>query len=273
MFEFVGGYGEYRSATVGGELLAEATFDVLGAFRVTPSLWTYQSMVGWQSWSGGVRVDARPSPCFLGKIVLEAGVVADIVDLGAGDLSVSPSLSDVAGRNLSRRRLDFAVGVGVDSIPFVCEGCNYFFSGEALVGNFVPGAYRFYGGAVGESLSTTFVLSAEVATPFGAASAVRRSAERGWFADRCWIISYESPRFCHGLLSGKVGWESGFLGFAELLVRFKPLAEDYPFVASVGVWLPKDASLWQWRVGLGFYPGGRSCTAGRRANPNTLYPH
>ena len=278
--KLIGAYGEYGSALVGGEAASGIMLEFAKVVEMDASLWTYQSTVGWQTWSGTVRGDVRISPCTAWRFSGILGINADMVNLT--DRNPSPALAGI--QKMSRYYPTFAIGAGVDSAKFICKDCNYYFTGEALIGDFIAFGYRFDdASARGESLSTTFLISAETATPYGAAGVCRKASLRKWSGDNIWRLYYTSPYCCGGLLRGTVGWESDFIGFAAAEVNIEPFTEKYPLSLMLGAKLPKDASLWQWSIGLRFHPqsGARSkCGNGTKANrdveilaPRIMYPY
>ena len=278
--KLIGAYGEYSSALVGGEATSGVALEFAKTVEIGASLWTYQSTVGWQTWGGTLRSDVRISPCTVWRISGLLGVYADMVNLTGRN--PSPALSGI--QKISRYYPTFAIGAGVDSVKFICKDCKYYFTGEALVGDFIAFGYRFDDASVrGESLSTTFVISAETATPYGAAGAFRKASLRKWSGDNIWRLYYTSPYCCGGLLRGTVGWESDFIGFAAGEINIEPFTEKYPLSVIIGAKLPRDISLWQWNVGLQFHPQSearRKCKNGISTNrdveilaPTIIYPY
>ncbi len=258
--QFIGAYGKYRSALIGGEIKTGVALRFTDILDLSAGLWTYQSQADWQSWSGQVRTDTRLFPCSILRIIALGGIKGDFVDLTGR--TTSPSLARIA--KTSQYKPNFAVGAGIDSLKFICKRCNYYFTGEVLIGDFVPFPYSFSNANMhGETLSTTFVISAETATPFGIAGVFRQARMRQWFGDDIWRITYTSPFCCKGLLRCSAGWESGYLGFASTEINFQPVSKKYPMSLIFGVELPQDASLWQWNIALQFHPyisgKGRRC--------------
>ena len=276
---FTGAYGEYHSALIGGEMQSGAGLRVGELVDISAGVWTYQSQQGWQSWSGQVRLDTRLSTCSMFRAIALGGFYGDFVDLSSRN--PSPSLSGLD--RTSRYRPDFAAGIGLDSLKFICRRCNYYFSSEFLVGDFVPFRYAFKNaGTEGETLSTAFTISAEVATPFGVASVYREAKLRSWFNDDIWRVEYKSPYCCKGLLRCSAGWETGYWGFVSTEINIQAVEKNYPFSFLFGVRFPEEISLWQWNIAFQFHPfipGRRTrCNRGGYSRGNSkdvqiLAPH
>jgi len=248
---FTSADGEFRSALAGGELLVGANIRYEPLFNLTPRLRTYQSRIGWQTWNLEVRTSTKIYPEYSWKLIATLGIQADMVNLS--DRIVSPSLQGCD--KISRYRPTFALGAGLDSIEFLGEDNGYLFTGEFLIGDFLPLSYRFSDASTdGETLSTTMWIYAEMATPYGAGGVFRKATSRGWFGDNIWQISYFTPYITGNFARAIVGWESGYFGFGAVELNLYSFAETLPLSISLGAKIPKEASLWQWSMGLTFYP-------------------
>jgi len=244
--KFSSAYLEYRDALVGMDMYAGARFDYDDFLTIEPNVFTYYTGSGWQTFGGILQFKLKPLEKIPAKFDIWAGGQWDIVDLSD---RTNPG-SGLSATKYSRMTPTFGVGAGVDSIPFFCKGCDYHFSGRILLGDFIPIYTEFDGlsSTTPETLSTVVVTDVTLGTPYGAASIVRHYRARGWFGDNYWRISYTSPFCCGGLARGRIGWESGYLGFADIEVRIAPIS------IITGVKMPVDYSIWTWHTGIIFQP-------------------
>ncbi len=241
-------YLDFHDALVGGDLFAGLALNWNSRFIAQPTVYTYQVSDEWNTYGGVAKFGIIPSGDFPVRFSFWVGGQYDRVDL-SNSTNISPGLN---AQVYDRFVPTYGVGLGVDSIPFVCRGCGYRFTGEIMVGDFIsPYVERFSGlntSAAPETLSTLVVGNAVLESPFGAVGVVRRLRTRGWFGDNMWRVYYQTPYCCGGLFRGKIGWESGYLGFAGFEAKIKR------FAFIVGVKIPSEPSLWMWHTALEFHP-------------------
>ena len=244
-------YVRFQDALIGGDVYAGASIGFGHFLKIEPSLYTYQISPQWHTYGGVLQLKYRPMKKFAGDWIVWAGGMSDNVDLTQVD-SLGTGL---ANTTYSRFIPTFGFGAGVDSVQFFCRGCGYYFAGKLLLGDFIPMYQKFSGlnSSSPETLSTVVIGDIEVNSPFGSVNALRHIRMRHWFGDDYWRFSYSSPYCCGKILRGTVGWESGYLGFANIDVKIKPFTSGY-LILTAGVKLPKDASLWMWRTGIEFRP-------------------
>ena len=252
-----GAYVEFRDALVGGDLYAGASLALNDNLTIAPTLYTWQTGKEWSTYGGVLRATIVPTTDFGMKLYLWGGGTYDRVDLR----TASGLSSNLAQGIYTRFVPAYGVGVGVDSVRFFCDGCNYFFSGKLLVGDFAtPTAIQFNGinaPSAPETLSTLVIGDVLLNSPLGAVGVVRHVRTRGWFDDNWWRVSYTCPYCCGGLFRVRLGWESGYLGFADFEVKIDR------FSVIAGVKIPTETSLWMWRTGIEFRPAAKKSSSFR----------
>lgn len=251
---------QYDHTLVGGDIEAGAFVQIVPSFVLSGYVGTQQTFEGWQGFSGLVRSDFSLLDLplrFTPRGFTWLGGKYETVNIAGR--APSPNLLQF-GSSFSRFVPAFGVGVGIDSLEFICENCPYYIWAEASVGDFVSQRISFIRSSPTETLSLSVLLSAKASTPYGSAVMRRQMRIREWFGDNIWQLEYETPSLCYDMLKFGVGWETGYLGFAN--VEFTVL----PIVLYLSALVPKDASLWRWSVGVGFIPSPpfstrcRSCT-------------
>ncbi|MCD6594992.1 hypothetical protein J7L68_04870 [bacterium] len=244
-------YMQIHDALIGEDIYVGASLGFGSFLKIEPNIYTYQFYPQWHTYGGVLQLKYRPMKKFAGNWIIWAGGMSDNIDLTQVD-SIGAGLN---ATTYSRFMPTFGFGGEVDSVPFFCRGCGYYFTGRFLLGDFIP-IYREFdnlNSASPETLSTVIIGDIEVQSPFGSVSALRHLRMRHWFGDDYWRFAYSSPYCCGGILRGTVGWESNYLGFADIEVKIKPFQVGY-IIVSTGVKIPTDASLWMWKTGIEFRP-------------------
>ncbi|RKZ34069.1 hypothetical protein DRQ33_02965 [bacterium] len=265
-------YVEFHDAVLGGDLYAGASVEFNNMVTIEPVIYTYQTTLEWKTYGGIVQAKYKPVKNFPADIVLWGGAMFESVDLTQMDsANISTGLNTSA---YSRITPTFGVGAQLDSIEFICRGCDYYFNGKLLIGDFIEEEVKFkdvssnalLSSNAPETLSTLVIGDITVDSPFGSLGILRHIRMRHWFGDDFWRVSYTSPYCCGNLLRGRIGWETGYLGFADVEVKIKQ------FSIIAGVKFPQETSLWMWRSGLEFRPSEKSTSSGKCRDVEILSP-
>lgn len=255
-------YVEFHDALLGGDLFAGVSLDINKNLAFDPTVYTYQITDEWSTYGGVGLFRVRFAEKFPAKVLLWGGGTYDRVDLR----SISGQTSSNLTRGTYTRFVPtYGVGVQVDSVAFICKGCNYFFHGKLMAGDFATPMEIQFGGLSGssapETLSTLVVGEVLIDSPFGQVGVMRHLRTRGWYGDNFWRAFYATPYCCGGLFRCRAGWESGYLGFADFEVKIKQ------FSIIAGVKIPEEPSLWMWSTGIVYHPAfGKS----QHANPGDI---
>jgi len=258
----------YRNDVVGSDITTSARVPLNRVFTFSPQLFTYQTGDGWSLYDLDIRFDAlvcnntnynNRIPPWRGFINL--GITSEYLDLSKRNPSSSFTGPDVQ----TRFRPEYAIGVGIDSIRYVCQTCDYFFTGEIAIGNFIPFNYRFkHEKTEGETLSTEFIIKARTTCPLGGLELAHNSNLRDWYGEDVWQLAYTTPSFCNGLFNVTAGLETHYMFFTRAKINLHPILDEYPYSMIFGVYVPNEANLWNWEVGLIYEP--------RIGNSRSRYP-